>query len=349
MTDLTQDAPILGSPAFIPDENRFLHNQRLGKIVDLAAGEIDPRYLYYLLSSPIVRAQIRASATGTTVRHTAPERIYEVRAVIPDLDRQTRIAGVLSAYDDLIENSRRRIQLLEEFAQLIFAEWFGKFRFPGHESARLVESKIGPTPEGWDVVTAAQVLEVDPRIKVAAGEEHPFVPLNGLSNNSMVIETNGTRSQTSGSKFQNGDTLFARITPSLENGKTGYVQSLPGPDAVGLGSTEFMVLRSRGLCPEYVYLLARTDAFRAHAIKSMTGASGRQRVQERCLDSFWLAKPTEDVLSEFHRLTEPVFAEVEALHQRIRVLSTTRDFLLPRLIHGDMDVPDGRVDSARPN
>jgi hypothetical protein len=129
MTDLTQNAPILGSPAFIPKSGRFLHNQRLGKIVDLRTSQIDERFLFYLLNSRDVRGQIRASATGATVRHTAPDRIYAVDAAVPDLPVQRRIAAILSAYNDLIENSRRRIEILEEMARRIYREWFVEFRF----------------------------------------------------------------------------------------------------------------------------------------------------------------------------------------------------------------------------
>src|SRR3990172_6509282 len=105
MTDLTQNAPILGAPAFVPDDGRFLHNQRLGKIVHLDDMRLDPRFLYYLLNSRGVRSQIKGSATGATVRHTAPDRIYAVRVHLPPPPTQRKIAAILSAYDDLIENN----------------------------------------------------------------------------------------------------------------------------------------------------------------------------------------------------------------------------------------------------
>ena len=115
----------------------------------------------------------------------------------------------------------------------------------------------------------------------------------------MLITDIETRTGNSGSKFQNGDTLFARITPCLENGKTGFVQFLPNEKAVGCGSTEFIVLRSRTLTPEFVYCLARSEEFRGNAIKSMTGASGRQRVQGRCFDRFLIAEPPRTLLDRF--------------------------------------------------
>ena len=153
MTDLTQNAPILGSPTFIPESGKFLHNQRLGKIIDLDTRRLDDLFLYHLLNFPNVRSQIKASATGATVKHTAPERIYSVDVFIPENTiTQQKIAAFLSTYDDLIENNLRRIRILEEMAQTLYREWFVKFRFPGHQQVKMVNSPLGKIPEGWEVV-----------------------------------------------------------------------------------------------------------------------------------------------------------------------------------------------------
>ena len=159
-----------------------------------------------------------------------------------------------------------------------------------------------------------------------------------LSNDSMLISDIESRVGNSGAKFQNGDTLFARITPCLENGKTAFVQFLPNADSVAFGSTEFIVLRSRTLTPEFVYLLARSDEFRGIAIKSMSGATGRQRVQEQCFDDFHIAQPPRDLLDSFTAVVAPSFKLVYELHQQTQNLRRTRDLLLPRLLSGQIDV-----------
>ena len=159
-----------------------------------------------------------------------------------------------------------------------------------------------------------------------------------LSNDSMLITDVESRAGNSGAKFQNGDMLFARITPCLENGKTGFVQFLPDPKAVGFGSTEFIVLRSRTLTPEFVYLLARSDDFRGVAIKSMSGASGRQRVQEQCFDDFQIAQPPRALLDRFSAIVAPGFRLIFKLHSQIQNLRRTRDLLLPRLLSGQVEL-----------
>ena len=120
LTDLTQNAPILGSPAIIPASGKYLHNQRLGKVVGLDESKLKKKFLYQLLNTANVREQIKATATGSTVRHTAPDRIYSVRVAVPDLPSQQRIADILSAYDDLIENNTRRIQVLKAMSRTVF-------------------------------------------------------------------------------------------------------------------------------------------------------------------------------------------------------------------------------------
>jgi type I restriction enzyme S subunit len=154
----------------------------------------------------------------------------------------------------------------------------------------------------------------------------------------MLISDIESRTGNSGAKFQNGDTLFARITPCLENGKTSFVQFLPDADAVAFGSTEFIVLRSHTLTPEFVYCLARSDEFRGVAIKSMSGATGRQRVQEQCFDDLQIAQPPRALLDEFSAIVAPSFRLVYGLHLQIQNLRRTRDLLLPRLLSGQIDV-----------
>jgi type I restriction enzyme S subunit len=338
MTDLTQNAPILGSSAVIPQGGRFLHNQRLGKIVNLKTDCVLPEFVFYLFNAPWVRGQIKGSATGATVRHTAPSRIYDVTTLLPPLPIQRRIAGILSAYDELIENSQRRIKILEAMARALYREWFVHFRFPGHESVPRVPSPLGEIPKGWEVKRVPDCVHINPRVTVPRDGEKPFVPMGCLSNDSMLISDIESRTGNSGAKFQNGDTLFARITPCLENGKTSFVQFLPDADAVAFGSTEFIVLRSHTLTPEFVYCLARSDEFRGVAIKSMSGATGRQRVQEQCFDDLQIAQPPRALLDEFSAIVAPSFRLVYGLHLQIQNLRRTRDLLLPRLLSGQIDV-----------
>ena len=306
-------------------EDFWPHNTTLF-VTDFKSNE--PSFIRYLLES----IDFSSFNSGSAQQSLNRNFLYPVKVPRFPLPEQRRIASILSAYDELIENSQRRIQILETMARALYREWFVHFRYPGHEKIPLVPSSLGKIPKGWEMKDAPECIYINPRVAVPREGEKPFVPMGCLSNDSMLISDIESRSGNSGSKFQNGDTLFARITPCLENGKTGFVQFLPDSQAVAFGSTEFIVLRSRTLTPEFVYCLARSDEFRGTAIKSMSGATGRQRVQEKCFDQFQIAQPPRALLDQFSAIVAPSFRLIYKLHLQIQNLRRTRDLLLPRLL-----------------
>ena len=336
---ITTEAP-LGEVAQI----RSLEKIALAQRVILLRGKkdvIDQDYFFHALKSPFFKGELAQRATGTTVLGIKQSELRQVRIPYYPLPLQRRIAAVLSAYDDLIENNQRRIAILEELARSLYREWFVEFRFPGHEGVAIVERDGRRVPEGWGVVRATDAIYINPPTKVPRAGLKPFLSMGGLSEISMLVnEEVEYREGNSGSKFKNGDTLFARITPCLENGKTGFVQFLTSDTDVAFGSTEFIVLRSRTLCPEMVYLLARSDVFRDNAIKSMSGATGRQRVQEKCFAQFYLAQPDTETLALFSSEASLLFKAIKTLAEKNANLRRTRDLLLPRLVSGELDVSE---------
>ena len=277
-------------------------------------------------------------AGGSTFSNLTKELIRDFP--IPYPESRHKIAAILSNYDDLIENNTRRIKILEEMAGTIYREWFVEFRFPGHENVKMVESELGLIPQGWEVVTASEAISINPKTFVPRDTRKPFVPMKSATEHSILITEIEERTGNSGTKFKNHDTLFARITPCLENGRTGFVQFLPEDDVIALGSTEFIVLRTRTLNPYFVYLLAQTHDFRDRAIKSMTGTTGRQRVVNQCFDDYLLSNPDQDTLLQFECILAPLFKKVQSLWERNINLRKTRDMLLPKLISGELDVSD---------
>ena len=147
-------------------------------------------------------------------------------------------------------------------------------------------------------------------------------------------------------RFANGDTLVARITPCLENGKTAFVDFLEAGQ-VGWGSTEYIVLRPKPPLPvEFAYCLARGLEFRDFAIQSMNGSSGRQRVPAESLSHFRVVTAPKPVADLFGRFIKPVFARASAATKEGRSLAALRDTLLPKLISGDLRVKDTSRSSA---
>lgn len=206
-------------------------------------------------------------------------------------------------------------------------------RYPGHARARRADT----LPKGWARVPTPEAIEINPSTRLSSDEEHWWVEMADLPTNSMVIQNAVKRDGRSGSKFRNGDTLLARITPCLENGKTGFVDFLPDGE-VGRGSTEFIVLRSKRVTPEFVYCLARTYEFRENAIKSMVGSSGRQRVQESCFEKFAVFIPPRSILDHFSEIAVPIFRQINVLKKQTQKLRAARDLLLPRVMSGEIAV-----------
>lgn len=332
---------LIGRSLFIERPPQEITHSAFTIRLRFTAPEVHPKFYAYSFRTPLIRQALTAQGGGTNINNLNQDILNDLKVPFPPLQVQRQIASVLSAYDDLIENNQRRIKILEEMARSLYREWFVHFRFPGHDKVKMVSSPLGPIPQGWEVKRMPECVDVNPRIFVPRDGEKPFVPMGCLSNDSMLISDIECRDGNSGAKFQNGDTLFARITPCLENGKTGLVQFLPDEQAVAFGSTEFIVLRSRTLTPEFVYLLARSDEFRSVAIKSMTGATGRQRVQEQCFNDFQIAQSPRALLDRFSDIVAPSFRLIYKLHLQTQNLRRTRDLLLPRLLSGQVALEMG--------
>jgi len=335
----------LGEAAYWEHDVRAALGRRMG-LLRPKEGKVEPRYLSYAYLGPQFQEVIRQKTLhGATVNRIPVGEMPSWPILLPSIQTQRAVLDVLDNIDRLIDNNRQRMRTLEEIAKAIFGEWFVHFRYPGHASVPLVDSLLGPIPEGWEAMVASTALTVGPRIKLDGDATHPFMAMGDLDVRSMVCYPSETRNGNTGTKYQNGDTLFARITPSLENGKTGYVQSLAGNE-IGLGSTEFIVLRGSKVGSVFTYCLARTEEFRNHAIASMVGASGRQRVRNECFESFLLAVPRVDVADAFEALTQPMFQEVDALYRESARLVAVRDLLLPKLVTGQIDVSGLELDAV---
>ena len=306
----------------------------------------DTRFLKYALSGLDVSGYL----TGSTMPKLTQGNLNRISMLAPPLSEQRAIAHVLGTLDDKTALNRRMNQTLEEMARAIFQDWFVDFGpvrakledqdpylppelwdlFPD----RLVDSELGEIPEGWEVKALGQFVDLNPREPMKKGTVVPYLDMAALPTSGPSPDNTILREFTSGTRFRNGDTLLARITPCLENGKTAFIQSLP-EDTVGWGSTEFIVMRAIPPVPsEYPYLLARNGAFREHAIQSMTGTSGRQRVQVDALGPYLLPFPPPELWGKFSSFVSPLFDSIRLGSKESNTLAAHRDVLLPKLFSG---------------
>ena len=296
---------------------------------------VDKQYLYQVLKSEHFRPYFKKYCTGSAQPQLPIINFSKIELNIPEMTTQRRIADILSAYDDLIENNRKQIKLLEEAAQRLYEEWFVDLRFPGHEHTKIVDG----VPEGWEKCSLGDAIEFDPKVQLTKDRVKQFVPMSALSTSSMVLDLNEISEtvSNSGSKFQNGDTLLARITPCLENGKTAFVYGIQSSEGA-VGSTEYIVMRSRRLNPYMVYLHTRTDGFRQSAINSMSGSDGRQRVKADKLKVLSYLLPPATVVNQFGQFAAPIFELVFDLSEQAFQAACARERILPKLMSGEVEV-----------
>ena len=313
----------------IAEEKTFLTNLSIAVDIDTSIVDID--YLKYYLNIQGLRyLDSGAAQSQITINSLKRHRVF-----LPELKAQKSIVAVLSAYDNLIEANNKRIKVLEQMAENLYKEWFVRFRFPGHETAEF-ENGI---PKGWAYRRADEIIDFNPTLKTGNQTEFTIIPMEALSTNSMVLDSSCfvRQDSISGRRSQNGDTLLAKITPCLENGKTGFVMGMSENEVLG-GSTEFVVMRSKALTPHYVYCIARSEYFRQTAILSMNGADGRQRVDEDKLKSTKILQPEKTVLARFETMITPIFDGVYQMIEENKNLTKQRDLLLPRLMSGKLEV-----------
>lgn len=318
---------------------------------------LDADYLYYFMQTPFFMNQVWAEAGNTdTFPYISLTQQRGLAIRYPSLAVQRRLGSALSVLDDRITLLRETNVTLEAIAQALFKSWFVDFDPVRAKSRGLTpagmdeataalfpegfeESAQGLVPKGWQVATLAEAFEINPSRGLRKGEEAKYLEMAGVPTTGHCADSIAVRAFGSGTKFRNGDTLLARITPCLENGKTAFVDFLEG-DEIGWGSTEFIVLRPRAPLPEYfAYLLCRHAPFREFAERSMSGTSGRQRVQNDVLATYRVAVPPAAVAKAFGAVVRPLQDAITSNHARAATLGELRDTLLPRLISGQLRLP----------
>ncbi len=359
MTDLKQDAPILGSAAFITENESFLHNQRLGKIIDLDEEKIDKHFLFYLFNTANVREQIKASATGSTVRHTAPDRIYSVKIELPPLPTQRKIASVLSAYDDLIENNARRIEILEEMAQRIYEEWFVHFRFPGYEKVKMVDSELGPIPEGWQVKPVGELLsyhigggwgkeeksdEYPVTAYVIRGTDIPAA--SRIAINSCPLRFH-KKSNLASRQLRAEDVVF-EVSGGSKGQPVGrsllvreHLLRAFDEDVMCASFCKLLRVDREIMLPQLLFLHFLRIYDNGQIEKYQVQSTGITNFKFKFfLESELVLVPDADLQTRFDEVTVPLFRAVGVLGAKNTTLRHTRNLLLPKLISGEVSVED---------
>lgn len=315
---VTSEAP-LGRVAWVEDDSPLVLGQRLFALRP-RPGILESRYLGYWLMSTAGQGALRSQQTGSTVAGIRQSALRTIRVPVPNIETQRHIGEILGALDDKIAANTA---VIDGLRQLMQAHWTSAC-----SSSRSYEG------------TLADLAEINPRTKVVQDGAVPFLDMKNLPECGFVVSEWSTRETASGTRFRDGDTLMARITPCFENRKMALVDFL-GPDTTGAGSTEYIVFRAKDGVPAAVpYLVTSTDDFHAFASKYRTGTSGRQRVQAAELAGYAVQIPEAETLQRLGLLADACLAQAGTARDENTTLAATRDELLPLLMSGKITVKD---------
>jgi len=241
---------------------------------------------------------------------------------LPPLPEQRAIAHILGTLDDKIELNRRMNETLEAILRALWQKMF-----------------VEDADYNWKQGKLENIAEINPLRTIKRGTLSTYLDMSNMPIKGPFPNKWIQREFTSGMKFKNGDTVIARITPCLENGKTAYVNFLNNEE-IAWGSTEYIVLAPKtGYHSEWYYFLARNDDFRDFAIQNMTGTSGRQRVSGESVAQYEITIPPSKYMEQFGEFAMPVMEHIKHNSFQIRSLSRLRDTLLPKLMSGELRVP----------
>ncbi|MDK8463383.1 restriction endonuclease subunit S [Marinobacter sp. SS13-12] len=369
----------LGDAALMPSGIKACLGRRMG-LLRPDTNKVDPSYLLFAYLGPEFQREIKTrTISGATVDRIALKELPFFPIRIPPLKEQKRISGVLRALDKKITLNQEINITLESMAQALFKSWFVDFDpvidnalaagnpipealqsradaraalgdrrkpLPDHIRQQfpdrfVLTDEMGWVPEGWQVTPLSEAIEINPKVTIKKGQKAKHVDMKALPTSGYCVGEISEKEYAGGAKFERGDVLLARITPCLENGKTGVVDFLSFGDP-GFGSTEFIVMRPKNaIGTPFVAALARQEAFRQHCISNMVGSSGRQRVQNSCFDNYFICTPKmPDILDLYRNNCEAWFEKMTALANESRSLGLLRDTLLPKLLSGELRIPE---------
>jgi type I restriction enzyme S subunit len=321
---------LIGRSLFIEQPPEEVTHSAFSIRLRFTSREVHPKFYAYCFRTPLIRQGLTAQGGGTNINNLNQDILNALEVPIPPLPVQRRIADILSAYDELMENSQRRIRLLEAMASTLYREWFVHFRFPGHQKINRVESPLGKIPDGWEVKKLIDVCHLtmgqSPKSEFynETGEGQPFH--QGVTDFGDRFPTDRLFCTVEGRIAEAGDILFSVRAP------------------VGrMNITDKKIIIGRGLSAirhKHGYQAFLWQQLRNHFTKEDMIGNGSifASVTKDDMQDIELICPPSSLVVAATKHFEPIHAELDALTKQIANLRKTRDLLLPRLLSGSIEI-----------
>ena len=317
--------------------------------LSLQGNILNTKYLYYYLGQDTVIAWIKGQAIGATMPNLNTSILKSVKIAYPPLPIQRKIAAVLSAYDDLIENNNRRIKILEEMAQNLYREWFVKFRFPGHEQARFQDSSLGRIPAGWEVRKIGDVAEITgggtPSTNNAEfwnkGTVNWYSPTDLTRHQGFFIDESSKKITEQGLSKSSARLFPAYSVMMTSRATLGVIAINTKAACTNQGFITCIPNDDLHMYEIYYWLEENKDEM----ISRASGATFKE-ITKTNFREYLITLPNWEIKEKFIEQVDPILRNVEKLLRKNANLRRTRDLLLPRLISGELDVEDLDIDVA---
>jgi type I restriction enzyme S subunit len=320
---MTEQGPgLLGSPAIVPSDEKYLHNQRIGLIHNIKTDTIDPMFIYRLFFTSAVRNEIFSSATGTKVKHTAPKRIYDIEVLIPPLDTQNKITLILSAYDDLIESNLKRIKLLEEKAFLRYKGIMKSEIMIEYLIEEVCETLGGGTPATGD------------RRFWDEGDILWFSPTDLTKHNSIVLLDSDKKITELGLQKSSAKLVPSKTILMTSRASIGYFGLINQPASTNQGFINIIPFNENHRAFMLFDLRSRKEEIIGNANGSTFLEISKGKFRQMKINF----PKDENVLVEFEKEFDTLFNLIENLLKQNTKLREARDILLPKLMSGQIEV-----------
>lgn len=288
---------------------KALHRVRTHKCLDY-------RYLYYWFLWAGKRGVLEQYFTGATIKHMPGQKLKSILIDKPPIDTQRRIADILSAYDDLIENNRKQIKLLEEAAQRLYKEWFVDLRFPGHEHTRIVDG----VPEGWDRISVGSLIGKIDRTKQ--------IPTSEYLSNGKIPVIDQSREFIAGYTNDVQAIVKSDVPIIVFGDHTRILKLIQFPFAKGADGTQLIISASRRMPQRLLYCsLTNIDLSNYHYARHFKYLKS---------EIIWL--PSKGIADDFEKITTAIFKKIQSSRDQCYRAQQARDCLLPKLMRGEVEV-----------
>ncbi|AFZ22307.1 restriction endonuclease subunit S [Allocoleopsis franciscana] len=312
--------------------------------------EVNAKYLTCVFNSTWGQGTIAGTLVGVAQQHFNVSAAKEMEVNLPPRQTQDKIAAIIYNYNDLIENNTRRIEILEEMARSLYRQWFVNFRFPGHEQVKMVDSEFGLIPEGWEVTSIGNHINTQKGYAFKSiwyqEEGIKIVKVSDFTNDSIDISKLVSISEEIAGQYKKheleaNDIIIQTVGSWASNPQSVVGKVIRAPKIAAkalLNQNAVKVIPKESINQVFLFYSLKNERFKSYIIGCAQGAASQASITLDAIREFEVLLPPISLLNSFDSFVQPVWALINNLEEKKNNLRYTRDYLLPKIISGEIDL-----------